>query len=122
MAYDEELADRIRQLTSGVSGVTEKKMFGGIAFMVNGNMACGPIKNGLMVRVGPDVYEEALKQPEASELGFTGRPMRGMIEVGNEALADDELLEDWVQRGIDFASSLPSKQPADLRDDGTPPA
>ena len=122
MAYDEELADRIRQLTSGVSGVTEKKMFGGIAFMVNGNMACGPIKNGLMVRVGPEAYEEALEQPEASELGFTGRPMRGMIEVGNEALADDELLEDWVQRGIDFASSLPSKQPADLRDDRTPSA
>lgn len=109
MAYDEDLADRIRQLTSGVPGLTEKKMFGGIAFMVNGNMACGPIKNGLMVRVGPDAYEKALEQPEASELGFTGRPMRGMVEVGGEALLDDELLEDWVQRGIDFASSLPSK-------------
>jgi TfoX/Sxy family transcriptional regulator of competence genes len=109
MAYDEDLADRIRQVTSGVPGLTEKKMFGGIAFMVNGNMACGPIKNGLMVRIGPDAYEEALEQPEASELGFTGRPMRGMIEVGSEALADDEVLEDWVRRGIDFASSLPPK-------------
>jgi TfoX/Sxy family transcriptional regulator of competence genes len=109
VAYDADLADRIRQLTSGVPGLTEKKMFGGIAFMVNGNMACGPIKDGLMVRVGPEAYEDALAQPEASELGFTGRPMRGMVEVGTAALVDDELLEEWVRRGIEFASSLPAK-------------
>lgn len=109
MAYDEELADRIRQVTSGVPGISERKMFGGIAFMVSGNMACGPVKDALMVRVGPDAYEEALTEPEASELSFTGRPMRGMVEIEAEALTDDEVLEDWVRRGVEFASSLPPK-------------
>ncbi len=109
MPYDEVLADRIRALMLGVPDVTEKKMFGGIAFMVGGNMACGPVNDVLMVRVGPDAYAAALEREEAQEMRFTGRPMRGMVEVSIDALEDDELLADWVDRGVEFAMSLPPK-------------
>lgn len=108
MAYDEQLAERVRTIVAGVDGVTERKMFGGLAFMVGGNMACGPVKDILMVRVGPEAYEDALGEPDADELQFTGRPMRGMVQVDAAAL-DDERLAEWVQRGLDFAASLPPK-------------
>lgn len=110
MAYDEFLADRIRLIIGGMPMVTERKMFGGLAFMVNGHMACGPVNQILMVRVGPDDYEAALTRPEAGELTFTNRPMRGMVEIDVESLEDDKLLEEWVQRGFDFAMSLPPKE------------
>ena len=109
MAYDEHLADRVRDLLAAAPAVTEKKMFGGICFLVNGNMACGPVNDVLMVRVGPDAYEAALARPEASELDFTGRPMRGMVQIDVADLGDDELLSWWVDAGVDFALSLPAK-------------
>ncbi len=109
MAYDEGLADRIRDHLLIVPGVTEKKMFGGLAFMVGGNMAVGPVREILMVRVGPDDYEAALQEDEARELTFTGRPMRGMVEIDVAALEDDAVLADWIDRGVAFASSLPPK-------------
>lgn len=109
MAYDEILADRIRALLMGVPDVAEKRMFGGLAFMVQGNMACGPVNDVLIVRVGPDVYDDALAHGEASEMAFTGRPMRGMVQIGVESLDDDDLLAAWVERGVDFALSLPPK-------------
>jgi TfoX/Sxy family transcriptional regulator of competence genes len=108
MAYDEQLAERIRAIVADVDGVTERKMFGGLAFMVGGNMACGPAKDILMVRVGPDAYEDALAEPDADELQFTGRPMKGMVQVDAATLSDERLAE-WVQRGLDFAGSLPPK-------------
>ena len=109
MAYDDVLADRIRALLLGVPDVTEKKMFGGLAFMVQGNMACGPVRDILMVRVGPDEYEAALAEPDAEELSFTGRPMRGFVQVDVADLEDDDRLADWVDRGVTFALSLPAK-------------
>ncbi|MBJ7459464.1 MAG: TfoX/Sxy family protein [Thermoleophilaceae bacterium] len=109
MSYDENLAQRIRELLAGRSGVTEKAMFGGIAFMVNGNMACGPNKDVLIVRVGKDAYEETLEHEGAEPMTFTGRPMRGFVEVSLDFLDSDDELADWVGRGFDFASSLPAK-------------
>ncbi len=109
MAYEEALADRVRDVLIDVDGVTERKMFGGLAFMVNGNMLCGPIGENLMVRVGPDGYEEALAIDGASEMRFTGKPMRGFVDVDGQALADDSALKAWVERGLTFAQSLPPK-------------
>lgn len=109
MAYDIELADRIRRHLAGVSNVTEKKMFGGLCFMVNGHMVCGPVKDLLMVRVGPDAYDDALAQPDARPMTFTGRTMRGFVEVDAEALEDDAVMADWVDRGVEHALSLPPK-------------
>ncbi len=110
MAYDELLADRIRSHLEGEPGVTERKMFGGLAFMVNGNMACGPVKRTLMVRVGPDAYQSALADG-ADEMTFTGRAMRGFVQVDADDLDDDSVLAAWVDRGVGFAASLPPKAP-----------
>lgn len=109
MAYDEGLAERIRKRVADVPGISERKMFGGLCFTVNGNMALGPVNDICMIRVGPDAYEDLLSEGIALELEFTGRPMKGMVQVDNAVLADDDALADWVQRGIDYASSLPAK-------------
>ena len=110
MAYDEALADRIRATFAGESGVVEKKMFGGLAFLVNGNMACG-VAGGddLMVRVGPDNHEDALSRPHARPMDFTGRPMRGMVYVARPGFESDKDLAAWVESGASFARSLPPK-------------
>lgn len=112
MPHDVELAERIRTLVADDSTVTERAMFGGICFMVNGNMACGPVNNALMVRVGPDAYDDVLAEGIAEPLSFTGRTMRGMVEVDASQLSSDDRLAEWVQRGLDFAASLPPKQAA----------
>ena len=109
MPYDEGLAERIRDVLDAVPGVVERKMFGGLAFMVRGNMACGVVGDELMVRVGPEGYEKALKRPHAREMDFTGRPLRGMIYVGAGGLSADEDLTAWIARGAEFAKSLPAK-------------
>jgi TfoX/Sxy family transcriptional regulator of competence genes len=109
MAYDEGLAARVRDILDEHPGVIEKKMFGGLAFMVRGNMACGIIQDDLMVRVGPERYETALAQPHARIMDFTGKPMRGMVVVDGAGLDADETLDEWVQRGLQFALSLPPK-------------
>lgn len=108
MAYDEALADRIRDQLAEHPGVSERKMFGGLAFMVYGNMACGPNGDSLIVRVGPDAYEQSLEEPEAGEMKFTGRAMKGFIEIDGAELEDD-ILAKWVERGVAFAESLPPK-------------
>jgi hypothetical protein len=84
-------------------------MFGGIAFMLQGNMCCGVMKDDLMVRVGPDAHTEALGRPNAREFAMSGRPMPGWVLVTPDGVATDEGLRDWVQRGVDFARSLPAK-------------
>jgi TfoX/Sxy family transcriptional regulator of competence genes len=109
MAYDEGLMTRLRELVAADGDVQEKKMFGGVALMVGGNMACGIVKDELMVRVGPAAYAEALARPFARELDFTGRPMKGMVIVAKPGFAEDADLRAWVARGLAFARSLPAK-------------
>lgn len=109
MAYSTELAHRTRAVLGARDDVSERQMFGGLCFLINNNMACGIVKDELMVRVGKEKYEEALMQPHAREMDFTGRPMRGMIYVSVDGIVTDEGLAEWVQRGVDFAASLPAK-------------
>jgi TfoX/Sxy family transcriptional regulator of competence genes len=103
MAYDEGLAERIRGVLRGRDDVVERKMFGGIAFMVAGRMACGVIHDDLMVRVGPDAHDEAVTEPHARPMDFTGRPMRGMVYVEPGGVSSDADLARWVRRGVDTA-------------------
>ena len=109
MAYSEELALRIRQSLGEQTGVTERKMFGGLCFMVHGNMLGGVMGDEIIVRVGADRYGDSLKQPHAREMDFTGRPMRGFVVVASEGVDSDERLNEWVQSGVQFATSLPPK-------------
>jgi TfoX/Sxy family transcriptional regulator of competence genes len=109
MAYDEGLTQRIREALDDRRDVSERKMFGGVAFMLGGNMCVGVVKDDLMVRVGPDAYEASLAEPDAREMDFTGRPMKGMLYVDAESIASDERLETWIARGVAFAGSLPPK-------------
>ena len=109
MAYDEELAQRIRRLLASVDNINERKMFGGLAFMLNGNMCCGVEKDNLVVRTGPDAYDDALARPHARVFDMTGRPMRGFVYVESEGLAEEKALSDWVSTGVAFAGSLPPK-------------
>lgn len=107
MAYDERLADRVRDLLAERE-VREQKMFGGLAFMVSGHMCCGLLGDELMVRVGPAGYADALSRPAAREMDFTGRPMRGIVMVGPSGLRG-RALSPWVQRGLDFVDTLPPR-------------
>jgi len=109
MPYDEALAERVRDLLTERSDLREKKMFGGLCFLLGGNMACGITSETLMVRVGKDAYESSLAEPEAAEMTFTGRAMRGMVYVEPESLIDDAILAKWVGRGVAYAGSLPPK-------------
>ena len=109
MAYDEKLADRVRAAVGGTQSVTERKMFGGVAFMVRGNMCCGVIDDRLMVRVGPAAYDKALTLANAEPMDFTGRAMRGFVYVPPAGTRTTRQLGAWVQRGLDFAQTLPAK-------------
>lgn len=109
MAYDEALADRVREALAAHEGVTERKMFGGIAFMVNGNMAGGVLGEELIVRVGPEEAERALEEDGARAFDFTGRPMKGFVVVAPESIATEKDLSEWVEAGSVFAASLPPK-------------
>ena len=110
MAYNEDLALRVQVALSGQDGVVEKRMFGGIAFMLKGNMCVGVTKDDLMVRVGPDGLDAALAQPHARPMDFTGRPMKGFVYVGPAGTEKDDPLNQWVQRGVAFAGTLPAKR------------
>jgi len=109
MAFDEAVAGRIREALAGAPDIVEKRMFGGIAFMVRGNMCCGVIGDRLMVRVGPDGYEEALSRPHAKPMDFTGRPMEDMVYVEPAGFASAGGLKGWIARVMPFALSLPAK-------------
>src|SRR4051812_46294082 len=110
MAYDEDLAERIRGVLPDIP-VTEKKMFGGLAFLVGGNMSVAASgQGGLMVRVDPGETGALLAEPGAAEFEMAGRgPMKGWLRVSAEAVTDDSALSVWVQRGIAYAQSLPAK-------------
>lgn len=110
MAYSEDVANRVREALANADVMPiEKKMFGGLAFMVDGHMTVGIIGDELMVRVGKDAHEDALSQPHARTMDFTGKPMAGFVYVGTEGFAHDADLAAWVQRGLDFTGSLPPK-------------
>ena len=109
MAFDEEVARRIRIALAEAPKVVEKRMFGGVAFMVRGNMCCGVIGDRLMLRVGPVGYDTALSRPHAKPMGITGRPMKGMIYVEPAGFASPMDLKKWVERAMEFTLSLPAK-------------
>jgi TfoX/Sxy family transcriptional regulator of competence genes len=106
MAHDEALARRIRDLLRDRRDVTERKMFGGLAFLVSSRMCCGIVGRDLMVRVGREDYESALSEKHARPMDFTGRPMRGMVYVAPAGLRTRRALEAWIDRGVRFTRSL----------------
>jgi len=109
MAFDEGLAGRIRGLLRHRNNVSEKKMFGGLAFMLDGHMFVGILGEKLMARVGPAGYADALRQPHASEMDFTGKPMKGYIYIAQKGFESDQDLENWVKLCAKFVSTLPPK-------------
>ena len=108
MAYDLKLAERIRSELDGIPFV-EKKMFGGIGFLLDGNMACGVNKNDLIVRVDPEKHSVLLKKPHAKPFDLTGRPMKGWLVVEADGVKNDKQLSTWVKEGVEFALTLPAK-------------
>ena len=108
MAYDLKLAERIRSQLDGIPFV-EKKMFGGIGFLLNGNMACGVNKDNLIVRVDPEKHSALLKKPHAKPFDLTGRPMKGWLLVEADGYITEKQLSAWIKEGIEFASTLPPK-------------
>ena len=109
MAHDLILADRTRQILEGEASVTERRMFGGIAFMLAGNMSVGVLGDELMVRVGAPSWSEVLELTGVREMDFSGRSMKGLVLIDPERTASDEQLEEWVERGVTFALTLPAK-------------
>jgi TfoX/Sxy family transcriptional regulator of competence genes len=110
MAYDETLAPRIRDALARKKNVEEKKMFGGIGFLLNGNMLVGVWKDSLIVRLGPDSFEDALLEPHVKEFDITGRPMKGWVLVEPEGVEGDDQLKGWIQRAMKFVRALPAKE------------
>ena len=109
MSYDPAAAKRVRQVLSDRGDVAEKKMVGGLSFLVNGNMCGGVTGTALMVRVGAESREQALRQPHVRPMPFAGRALAGFICIEPEGYAADDALASWVQRGLDFVSGLPAK-------------
>jgi TfoX/Sxy family transcriptional regulator of competence genes len=109
MAFNETLAERIRQRLARRKNVEEKKMFGGVGFLLNGNLLVGIWKGSLCVRLGPDQAEEALLEPHVEEFDITGRPMKGWVLVEPQGVEDDDQLGGWIQRAVKFVVKLPAK-------------
>jgi TfoX/Sxy family transcriptional regulator of competence genes len=110
VAYDEDLANRIRELIAGERALTEKKMFGGLAFLIGGNMAVAASgQGGLMVRVDPEQGEALVKKPHAAPMVMRGREMTGWLRVDDEGIKTKQQLQAWVERGVAYARSLPPK-------------
>jgi TfoX/Sxy family transcriptional regulator of competence genes len=110
MAFSEVLAERIRRRLARRKGIEHKKMFGGIGFLLNGNMLVGVWKDSLIVRLGADESDQALKEPYVSEFNITGRAMKGWVLVAPQAVTDDEPLSGWIQRAVKFVGKLPVKE------------
>lgn len=109
MAYDEVLAQRVRAKLKSTRGLTEKKMFGGVGFLINGNMACGVNKQDLIVRLADADSDRALKRAYVRPFDMTGRPMKGWILVASEGLSADRALAEWIEKSVAFARTLPPK-------------
>jgi TfoX/Sxy family transcriptional regulator of competence genes len=110
MAFSEELAERIRVALARRKNVEEKKMFGGVGFLLNGNMLVGVWKHSLIARLGPDNYDDALLEPHVREFDITGKPMKGWVLIEPEGVEDDERLSDWIGRAMKFVKALPAKE------------
>ena len=110
MAYNEVLANRIRNAFGKKRGVTEKKMFGGLSFLLNGKMCCGVLKDILVVRVNPKDSDKLLKKQHVRPMNFTGRPMKGFLYISSGGYETDKQLGNWVERSIDVVSLLPVAQ------------
>ena len=123
MSYDRAAAERVRRLLSGRSDVVEKKMVGGLSFLVNGNMCCGVTGMALMVRVGAENREQALREPHVQPMLFAGRALSGFICIDPEGYAADEALASWVQRGLNFVLRAPGEaRPREQLTRSAPPA
>ena len=109
MPYSESLASRTRSLLATRRGVSEKKMFGGVAFLLNGNMLVCVWQNSLIVRLGPAEYEGALQEPYVVEFDVTGKPMKGWVMVEPDGLDSDEQLSQWIERAMEFVRTLAKK-------------
>ena len=107
MAFDETLAGRIRRCVSRRKHVEEKKMFGGIGFLLNGNLLIGVWKDSLIARIGPEGYEDALLEPHVREFDITGKPMKGWVLVESEGINDEDQLTSWIERATAFVTTLP---------------
>ena len=114
MSYDQEAAGRVRRMLSGRDDVVEKKMVGGLSFLVNGNLCCGITGPALMVRVGAAGRDQALREPHVRPMEFAGRALAAFVRVDPAGFAADDALAGWLQRGLDFVSGLPPK-PASSR-------
>ena len=110
MAYDEKLAGRVRKLLAKRKAIVDKKMFGGVAFLLNGNMCCGLHGQELIVRLNPQETDQALARPHTRIFDMTGRPMKGWILVEPAGLAKEDALAKWVGAGVDYAAFLPAKK------------
>lgn len=110
MAYDEQLATRLREALNDADGISEQKMFGGLALLQHGNMACGVMGDTLMLRLGPELADAALDEPHTRPMTFTGRPMKSMAIVDPPGFATDDALAGWVQRALGFVATLPPKR------------
>lgn len=111
MAYDEALAERVRGRLARKRGFSERRMFGGLCFLLNGNMCAGIVDSTLMLRVGPQRYAAALARPHAREMDFTGRPLKGMVYVDPRGVGTDAALERWLALALEFVRALPEKRP-----------
>jgi len=109
VVYSESLASRIRQTLAGRRGITEKKMFGGIGFLLNGNMCVGVSQTSLIVRLGPEQADEARRQPNVVEFDVAGRPLKGWVMIEAEGIDTDEQLTAWIQQAVEFVETLPRK-------------
>jgi TfoX/Sxy family transcriptional regulator of competence genes len=110
VAYDEKLAERVRKILGADPTLSERKMFGGLAFMLDGNMCCGIVADKLMLRLGADLAQSALERPHVQPMDFTGRAMTGMVYVTADALRG-QALRPWVEQAAGFARTLPPKRP-----------
>ncbi len=109
MAYDEKLARRIRNLLEKHRGLAEKKMFGGLCFMLRGHMCCGIVNDQLVIRTGPLQYEDALAKAHVHPMDFTGRPLKGFVYVAADGFRTAKSLAAWIERGVQFIQTLPPK-------------
>jgi TfoX/Sxy family transcriptional regulator of competence genes len=109
MAYDEGLAERVREVLAGARGITEKRMFGGLCFLLHGNMIAGIVKNELMVRYAHEQHDAVMKMKHVRPMDFTKKPMKGFAFVGPEAFDAQADLEEWIDRCLAYVSKLPRK-------------
>ncbi|MCI0330070.1 MAG: TfoX/Sxy family protein [candidate division Zixibacteria bacterium] len=107
MAYDEKLAGRVRNLLAGRKGFDEKKMFGGLCFMLQGKMICGVLKDDLVLRVGAENHKKALARPHVRPMDFTGHPLKGFVFVGPAGCRTEKSLSSWITGAVEYASTLP---------------